>query len=250
MEESKASPAAELDVSTVRDERDPMYAYGPDLYAGAGQSALRWIEIALSANEAGPPWRSLGGRPKRILDYACAYGRVLRWLRAAYPKAELVGADIFEEAPAFCRDELGADEAVVVPIDPSGIDLGTFDLIWCGSLLSHSDEDQWKTFLELFRRSTQPNGIAIFTTCGETLVRDGLRTGKNPVRFTPDQLQVVLRDYDEKGFGYWPTLNERHGDCVVSPERIAREVSEAGLRVMLFSEAAWLQQDLIAVAPR
>jgi hypothetical protein len=152
--------------------------------------------------------------------------------------------------PAFCHRELGADEAVVVPTDPTGIDIGVFDLIWCGSLLSHTDETAWETFLELFHRSTQPNGLAVFTTHGDALVKYGLRNGTNTVRFTPEQLEVVLRDYDAHGFGYWPTFNPKHGDCVASPEWIARKVFEADLQIVLFSEAAWLQQDLIAVTPR
>jgi SAM-dependent methyltransferase len=240
-----------LEVSTVRAEHDPMYEYAPDLYFEAGKSAIRWIEIALAASEAGTPWRApLEGGPKRILDYACAYGRVLRWLRAAYPNAELVAADIFEDPPAFCQHELGADEAVLIPQDPSSLDLGVYDLIWSGSLLSHTDEALWEKLLALFRRSTQRNGLTVFTTNGDALVKYGLRTGDNPVRFTPEQLEIVLRDYDAKGFGYWPTLNPNHGDCVASPGWIARKVFEAGLQIVLYAEAAWLQQDVIAVTPR
>jgi SAM-dependent methyltransferase len=241
---------APLEVSTVRAADDPMYQYAPELYLEAGESAIRWIDIALDASDAGTPWRSMKGPPRRILDYACAYGRVLRWLRAAYPDAELVAADIFEEPPAFCRHELGADAAVRVPEDPSSLDLGGYDLIWCGSLLSHTDESLWEKLLALFRRSTQRDGLTVFTTNGETLVRFGLRTGDNPGRFTPYQLEIVLRDYDATGFGYWPTLNPTHGDCVASPAWIAQKVFDAGLQIVLYAEAAWLQQDLIAVTPR
>ena len=250
MAESKLNERPALEVSTVRAKNDPMYDYAPHLYLEAGESAIRWIELALAAGEAGTPWRESDGGPKRILDYACAYGRVLRWLRAAYPDAELVAADIFGEPPAFCEQELGADEAVLVPQDPSSLDLGVFDLIWCGSLLSHTDVAAWERFLDLFRRSTQPNGLAVFTTHGETLVRYGLRTGENLMSFTPEQVEVVLRDYDAEGFGYWPTHTPAHGDCVASPSWIARKVFEAGLQIVLYGEAAWLQQDLIAVTPR
>jgi hypothetical protein len=119
-----------------------------------------------------------------------------------------------------------------------------------GSHRARSDEELWEKLLALFRRSTHRYGPTVFTTNGDALVKYGLRTGDNPVRFTPEQREIVLRDYDANGFGYWPTLNEQHGDCVASPEWIARKVFEAGLQIVLYSEAGWLQQDVIAVSPR
>jgi SAM-dependent methyltransferase len=220
-------------------ENDPMHGYAPELYFQAGESALDWIQISRAA--AGVP------PPGRILDYGCCYGRVLRWMRVAFPDAHIAAADVFGEGPAFCQEHLSADETIVLPYDPSGLDVGKFDLIWVGSVLSHTSAEQWRSFLRLFRRSLTPTGIAVLTTMGQSLVEGGLRPGTNPVRFSPEQLESVLRDYDETGFGWWPTFSEGHGDCVASPEWIAGAVREAGFQIALFSEEAWLGQDVIAV---
>ncbi len=159
-----------------------------------------------------------------------------------------MAADIFDSMPRFCQRRLGADEAVVVPRDPSSLDLGRFDLIWVGSLLSHLDAPAWKTLLRFLRRSVAAQGLAIFTTHGQSVVGEGLRTGENTLRFSGNELDQVLRDYDETGFAYGSTGTDDLGDCFASPEWIAAEVRDAGWRIVIFSEAAWLGQDLVAVA--
>jgi SAM-dependent methyltransferase len=173
---------------------------------------------------------------------------VLRWLRAAYPESKIVAADVFDSMPRFCQRRLGADEAVVVPRDPSSLDLGQFDLIWVGSLLSHVDAPAWRAVLRFLRRSVSPRGLAVFTTHGQSIVAEGLRTRQNTLRFSEDEVDQVLRDYDETGFGYRATITEDHGDCFASPAWITAELRDAGWRIVLFSEAAWLGQDLVAVA--
>ncbi len=55
-------------------------------YFSVGRGALFLVQQALLAadNEA----------PGRILDFPCGHGRVLRWLRAKWPDAEISAADI------------------------------------------------------------------------------------------------------------------------------------------------------------
>ena len=51
--------------------------------------------------------------------------------------------------------------------DPADIRLeGEFDLIWCGSLLTHLDSGRWPAFLDLFRRSLSAHGVMAFTVNG------------------------------------------------------------------------------------
>ena len=228
-----------LEVSEFRPRRDPMYDYAPELYWEAGRTALQCVRAALRDARAEPP--------RTVLDYACGYGRVMRWLRAAFPSAELTACDVYEAMVRFCQRNFGATP-VVANRDSAQTELGHHDLIWSGSLLSHIDGGDWPGFLDLFRRSLSPGGVAVFTTHGGSTVED-LRSRVNTMRFSEEQLQQVLRDYDESGFGFWPTINAEwnHGDCVVSQEWVDEQLAEAGLVRVSYTEGAWLGQDVIAV---
>jgi len=230
-----------LEVSEFRPRRDPMYDYAPELYWEAGRTALQCVRAALRDARAEPP--------RAVLDYACGYGRIMRWLRAAFPSADLTACDLYETMVGFCQRQFGATP-VIANLDPAKVELGLYDLIWSGSLLSHIDRGDWPGFLDLFRRSLSPGGVAVFTTMGAKTV-DDLRSRENTMRFTEEQLEQVLRDYDESGFGFWPTINAEwnHGDCVVSQVWVDDQLARAGLVLVSYTETAWLGQDVIAVQP-
>ncbi|WP_373458513.1 class I SAM-dependent methyltransferase [Neorhizobium huautlense] len=87
---------------------------------------------------------------KRILDFPCGHGRALRYLRAAYPDADIFVSDINEPGVEFCRTQFGARpfrsyvELENTELTPS------MDLIWCGSLLTHLDERRSKLLIHKF----------------------------------------------------------------------------------------------------
>ena len=45
---------------------------------------------------------------RRVLDFGCGHGRVMRVLKAALPDADLVACDIDEDALSFCAETFGA----------------------------------------------------------------------------------------------------------------------------------------------
>src|SRR5690349_8568241 len=104
---------------------DEMYGGDPERYFKVGQSAIDFIQPALRAT--GLP------APERILDLPCGHGRVLRFLKAVFPNAELVACDINRDGVDFCAETFGARPVYSVD-DARRVELpGTFDLIWCGS---------------------------------------------------------------------------------------------------------------------
>src|SRR3954447_17954814 len=68
-------------------------------YVMIGASGLRCIRRAL---------RRTGATPQRILDFGCGHGRVLRFIRAAFPDAELTACDVDRDAVSFCARTFGA----------------------------------------------------------------------------------------------------------------------------------------------
>jgi SAM-dependent methyltransferase len=119
-----------------------------EYYFRCGRSAVERIQTSLAT--ASIPRE----RVKRILDLPCGHGRVLRYLRAAFPEAEIAACDLLRDGADFCASTFGAtpvyscDEPEAIPLSP-----GSFDLIWVGSLFTHLDAPLWVRFLAVLRDS-------------------------------------------------------------------------------------------------
>ena len=90
-----------------------MYEVNPDLYAEAGQEGRRFCRLATDL--AGTDVHS-------ICDFGCLGGRVLRYLKAAWPYASLTAADIHVGATKFCAKTFGA-RPVVCDTNPDKVEL-------------------------------------------------------------------------------------------------------------------------------
>lgn len=239
---SESLDGASLEFSREIAPDDPMYAYNPELYFLAGQQALRSVQLAMLASGL----EEVGS----ILDFASGNGRVLRALKAAFPGASLTACDTVVEGVEFCAKTFGATPVISSP-DPSKIDLeGPFDVIWSGSLFTHVDQDLWRAFLKLFDSVLSRGGVAVFTVYGRYIV-EALRDGSQTLDLTSEQRDLVLRDYDERGFGFYADFNPEYnyGDAVASRAWVSDLLGETpDLRLLLYIEEGWLGQDVIAVS--
>jgi SAM-dependent methyltransferase len=129
-------------------------------YAAVGASA--WGAIAATLDAAGRTPASI----RTVLDLPCGHGRVTRVLRAHLPHARLDVSDLDEEGARFCAAEFAAT------VVPTSRDLRAlvlprrYDLIWCGSLLTHLDEVQSRALLAALVGALAPDGIVVFTSHG------------------------------------------------------------------------------------
>jgi SAM-dependent methyltransferase len=115
-----------------------MYAGSLDHYLSVGLSGLRIMRLALEIAGATDP--------KAILDLPCGHGRVLRHIRVAFPAARITACDLDRDGVDFCVREFGVN-GVYSSSKPAEIPIGDqFDLIWCGSLLTHLSVRQSGTF--------------------------------------------------------------------------------------------------------
>jgi SAM-dependent methyltransferase len=228
---------------------DPMYRYAPDFYFQAGQSALRNIRLAMLAGRV--------EKVDRILDFACGGGRVLRILKAAFPDAHLTACDVQPAAVEFCVNTFGA-AGITSAYDPEDVELdGNYDLIWCGSLLTHVDADRWVRFVKLFESALAPGGLAVFTSYGRFIADRRLRQRNRPLDLNEEEIEGVLRDYEETGFGFRPGFRPdlNFGDCVATREWVCAQLEQAPkLQLLLYVEGGWgverdeWSQDVIACA--
>jgi SAM-dependent methyltransferase len=224
---------------------DNMGARDPWRYFAVGADALRVIRACLVL--AGVP------APARVLDHACGFGRVGRHLRAAFPGAQIVAADVWAEAVAFVEGRF-ADRAVRV--SPEGDDASWrrigkgFDLVWCGSLLTHLPPDAIDATLARFAAALAPGGVAVVTTHGR-FPRHRLATGGYTYN-VPDSSALVL-DFDEGRHGFAPYAGHGRYGASLSPLPLLTGwvTRRADLTLRLACERAWDDhQDVVCFQKR
>jgi SAM-dependent methyltransferase len=198
-------------------------------YKSVGVSALKSIFAALNMSKI--------ESPTSILDFGCGSGRVTRWLRAAFATADLCVADVREDSLEFCADTFSAtswrSSADISNLNPSR----QYDLIWCGSVLTHLSAENSRALLGKFSEWITPNGIAVFTTHGNKVVRNLLTQKLNyvPAKTHPK----LLSDLIKSGYGYVPFENQPVGFSISTTAWVLGCLSELDLRVIFLSEGAW-----------
>jgi SAM-dependent methyltransferase len=203
-------------------------------YLSSGLSAIQCIERTL--NQSNIPEKAI----RSVLDLPCGYGRVLRFLKARFPDAELTVSDIDTAALDFCTRVFSVRGV------ESSVNFGKlalyrkFDLIWCGSLITHLDEVATTELLRFFAAHLSPSGLCVFTTHGKLSV-DWMEKKTRTYGLTEIAQQELLSQFREKGYGYADYTNQRgKGISVVAHERmvaIARSVAPWNL--ISYLERGW-----------
>jgi SAM-dependent methyltransferase len=193
---ASAEEAAELAlVDRAFHVRDSMCDAGqPDAYFRAGYMALRAIRGHLAHHGL--------AQPRRILDLPCGHGRVLRHLRLGFPQAEITACDLDSHGVSFCASRFGATPLASRP-DIESLDLGRFDVVWCGSLISHFDAARASALLRFFHRSLGPGGMAVFSSHGRNVFHKITELGWT-YGLDAAGIQRLLESYFNTGFGYAP----------------------------------------------
>jgi SAM-dependent methyltransferase len=232
---------------------DGMYAGSGEQYFLAGLSALECVnEILISAGIH---------EVSKLLDMPSGCGRELRFFRLRFPAADLTACDIQPAAVRFCEREFNAKPVLSDP-DLSRVSFADrFDLIWCGSLVTHLDADSTVKLLRLFARHLNAGGIAIFTFHGEYVLRR-MRDGEN-YELNPDDVRAMLAEYESsghaysdypRGLGYFTFHPEGtgYGVSLTSPEWLRERLAEiGGIEEIFFRERGWAgHQDVMAFRRR
>lgn len=194
-----------------------MYLGDPAHYFWVGLSAMRCVQEGTIAAGAAPP--------ARVLDFAGGYGRVLRFLRAGHPDAEIAHEDTDRRAHAFCARQFEAHPP-----------RGEYDLIWCGSLITHLDADAITALLSRFEGALSHGGVAVVTAHGEFAA--GHEDTLAPLG--PDERAAALAGFETTGFGYadYPGL-PGYGASFTSPGWLESTAAAVGLQHAWTSEQAW-----------
>ena len=220
-------------VSLSVDPFDTMYAPGKaGHYLLVGISAIRCIEAVLeTANIRADEIR-------KILDFPVGYGRVLRFLRAKFPQARISGAEIDSSAMRFCTREFSIEPIRALEDFSLVSATGRFDLIWCGSLVTHISENSTTALLRFFRDHLTENGVCLVSMHGHTSA-EWLRQKKHSYGLTLPEQQELLQKYEQSGYGYVDYSNVLgYGISIASAERMKKIISQLGTCVF-YQAAVW-----------
>jgi SAM-dependent methyltransferase len=219
-------------VSTRIYYNDGMYNGDDRHYFKVGLSAISCINEALD---------SAGLKDLRqILDLPCGSGRVLRFLAQRFPEAEITACELERGPVEFCVRTFGARPAYSsLKLDEVSLER-KFDLIWCGSLVTHLNEAGIAALLRLFYRHLEKGGLMIFSTHGDFVTRR-IPTRDFDYGLTQEQIDVLGLDYPTTGYGFTDYTSEKdYGVSLTSPEWIRARVQKlGGLREVYFRERGW-----------
>ncbi len=220
--------------------RDTMVAPGAEQgYFDLGRRALELVQF--SADLCDKP------HYPRILDLPCGHGRVLRWLRARYDYAQITACDLDSDGVDFCAQHFGAVPVYSQP-DLRGVSFpARFDLVWCGSLLTHLPADGWLAALDCLIRWTAECGVIVFSTQGRFFAT-ALARGEGELDQNIDR-PALLRNFASAGQAFEPYFEEgsrQYGVNVTSPEYVARALQRyPDVIVRAWLEQAWGLQDIV-----
>ena len=107
----------------------------------------------------------------RVLDFGCAAGRMVRWLKDVAEKGEVWGVDVSADHIAWCTQNLSPpfNFATTTEIPHLPFEDRYFDFIYAASVFTHID-DLAAAWLQELRRILRPGGRLYATIHDEHLV--------------------------------------------------------------------------------
>lgn len=215
---------------------DGMYDGNGAHYYKVGLSAIHCIDEALRRAKLTANSKEL----RTILDLPCGSGRVMRFLVQRFPEAEITACELEPGPVQFCVRAFGAEPAYSsANLDEVSLSR-TFDLIWCGSLVTHLNDHGIAALLKLFQRHLTTGGLLTFTTHGD-FVHRRIPTQDFAYGLTAEQIDRIGSGYPKTGYGFEDYPGEKnYGVSLTSPDWIRARVRElGGLREVYFKERGW-----------
>jgi SAM-dependent methyltransferase len=179
-----------------------------------------------------------------VLDLPCGHGRVLRHLIKMFPDAEFDACDLDKMGVDFCKDHFNA-RAIYSEEDLTKVSFSSkYDLIWVGSLFTHTSKDIMRRWLSFLTGLLKEDGIIISTHHG----RWSTELHKIVPYIDNNRWSKIISEYEKSGYGYHDYgHNQSHGFIkgsyglsVAKPTSIVDILERVpNTRILMYQERAW-----------
>ncbi len=211
-------------------------------YFAMGGFAVEAIALAVMASRIHHHMQ--GPAVSKVLDLPCGHGRVLRHLVHLFPEAEIHACDLDRDGVTFCASTFGA-RPIFSQEELSDVDFGCqYDVIWVGSLFTHTSRDITKRWMAHLAKFLSPQGIVVATLHG----RWSQFVHKVAPYIREDRWKEILQDYSSTGYGYRDYYKEEshrfisgsYGISIAKPHVTIMDVEEIpNTRIFLYLERGW-----------
>ena len=153
---------------------DQMLTHSLQHHRDAGAALSQYFNIALqqyaAAQQVMRACFSAADPTLTVLDFACGYGRLLRFLSLTVPRTHLWASELQPDAVAFVAQEFDV-QVLASHADPIRFKpMERFDFIWVASLFSHLPEELFYAWLEKLVSLLTPRGVLCFSVRDSALV--------------------------------------------------------------------------------
>lgn len=196
---------------------DQMFLHSLNEHREIGAALSQYFNIGLQQHNAvNQILEKLFGTDKnriKFLDFACGYGRLLRFLELTMPRANIVASDIQSDALDFVGKTF---EIETVPsfADPEHFDPGcNFDMIWVASLFSHLPPDVFGAWLRRLSGLLTENGVLCFSVRDTSLMPAGVAISEAGILY---EAKSETLDLDPAIYGTTYASEHYVRNCVAS----------------------------------
>lgn len=170
----RGAAADPRELNTRIHPNDQMLQHSLRHFHEVNRSVSQYFNVALQQhNAAQQVFRLVLGAPSpthRLLDFACGYGRLLRFLTLSVPRTQIWASEIQRDAVDFAVGQFGV-HGILSDMDPRRFEPGTqFDFIWVASLFSHLPRPLFDGWLARLTSILSPRGIVCFSVHDECLL--------------------------------------------------------------------------------
>jgi SAM-dependent methyltransferase len=181
---------------------DQMLRHSLRHWAEVNYSASQYFNVALQQHEAQQQLLRLafGARAGAvdILDFACGFGRSLRFLTQSPARGRIWASDVQREAVDFVVREFGV-HGLYSSYGPGDFRPDhAFDFVWVASLFSHLPERLFRAWLRQLATVLAPQGVVCFSVHDECLLARDEVLGEGGIKYVPAS---EIEELDSRAYG-------------------------------------------------
>ena len=189
-------------LSTRIHSNDQMLRHSIEHFQEVNRPLSQYFHVALQQHDAARQIMRLvfdrAADSLEVLDFACGYGRLLRFLSLSHAPERVWASDIQRDAVEFVVAEFGVN-GIESTASPERFEPGRqFDFIWVASLFSHLPDSLFRAWLARLNALLTPDGVLCFSVHDECLLPPGVAPNATGIHFLAQSENAEL---DARAYG-------------------------------------------------